>query len=148
MEKKKGQASMEFLMTYGWAILAAVLAISVLAYYGVFSPGKSLPNICLINNPLGCDEYQVNTTGVRIILRNGAGDSLNVTNFSVSGCGSTTTVDVVEDGGTENIFIACTLNTSALTVGSKFNGNIDITYLRAGKTISETTTGDVRAEIV
>ena len=43
MYKKKGQAAMEFLMTYGWAILAAVVVIGVLAYFGVFSPGKYFP---------------------------------------------------------------------------------------------------------
>lgn len=31
--KRKGQAAMEFLMTYGWAILAAVIVIGVLAIY-------------------------------------------------------------------------------------------------------------------
>ncbi len=36
----KGQAAMEFLMTYGWAILAAIIAIGVLSYFGIFSPGN------------------------------------------------------------------------------------------------------------
>lgn len=40
MQNKKGQAAMEFLMTYGWAILAAIIAIGVLAYFGVFSGGN------------------------------------------------------------------------------------------------------------
>jgi len=30
---KRGQAAMEFLMTYGWAILAAIIVIGVLAIY-------------------------------------------------------------------------------------------------------------------
>lgn len=38
--KKKGQAGMEFFMTYGWAIMAALIAIGVLAYFGVFDPDK------------------------------------------------------------------------------------------------------------
>lgn len=38
MKNKKGQAAMEFLMTYGWAILTGLIAIGVLAYFGVFSP--------------------------------------------------------------------------------------------------------------
>lgn len=37
---KRGQAIIEFFLTYGWAILAAVIAIGVLAYFGVFSPGN------------------------------------------------------------------------------------------------------------
>ncbi len=34
----KDSPAMEFLMTYGWAILAAIIAIGVLAYFGVFAP--------------------------------------------------------------------------------------------------------------
>ena len=32
---KKGQATIEFLMTYGWAFMAAIIAIGILAYFGV-----------------------------------------------------------------------------------------------------------------
>jgi len=31
---KKGQAAMEFLMTYGWAILIAIIAIAALIAFG------------------------------------------------------------------------------------------------------------------
>jgi uncharacterized protein (UPF0333 family) len=37
---RKGQAAMEFLMTYGWAILVVLAAIGALAYFGVLSPDK------------------------------------------------------------------------------------------------------------
>ena len=40
MKNKKGQRAMEFLETYGWAILAAIIAIGVLAYFGVFTSGQ------------------------------------------------------------------------------------------------------------
>src|SRR3989344_9482734 len=36
--KSKGQAAMEFLMTYGWAILIILIAIGALYFMGVFSP--------------------------------------------------------------------------------------------------------------
>lgn len=59
---KRGQAAVEFLMTYGWAILAAVIAIGVLAYFGVFSP-KSYDthnNQCLIKIAEDvCKEYDL-----------------------------------------------------------------------------------------
>ena len=38
MKNKKSQAVAEFMYSYGWAILAAVIAIGVLAYFGVFTP--------------------------------------------------------------------------------------------------------------
>lgn len=32
--------AMEFLMTYGWAILVAIIAIGILTYFGVFDFDK------------------------------------------------------------------------------------------------------------
>ena len=40
---RKGQAALEFLMTYGWAILVVLAAIAALAYFGVLSPDRFLP---------------------------------------------------------------------------------------------------------
>ena len=60
--RRKGQAAMEFLMTYGWAILAAVIVIAVLASFGVFSPDKYIPTSCVIEAPWGCDQNQVAVT--------------------------------------------------------------------------------------
>ncbi len=38
IKNKKAQGFGEFMMTYGWAIFASIIAISVLAYFGVFNP--------------------------------------------------------------------------------------------------------------
>ena len=43
---KKAQAALEFLMTYGWAILVVLAAIGALAYFGVLSPSNFLPSKC------------------------------------------------------------------------------------------------------
>ena len=38
--RKKGQAAMEYLMTYGWAILIIIVVIAALYAMGVFKVGK------------------------------------------------------------------------------------------------------------
>lgn len=43
MKNKKSQAVMEFLMTYGWAVLVILVAIGALTYFGVLSPERILP---------------------------------------------------------------------------------------------------------
>lgn len=43
---KKGQNAMEFLMTYGWAILVMLIAVGALAYFGV------LGGDCRCNQPV------------------------------------------------------------------------------------------------
>ena len=53
---KKAQAAMEFLMTYGWAILVVLAAIGALAYFGVLSPDNLLPERCTGPPGLDCTE--------------------------------------------------------------------------------------------
>jgi len=42
---------MEFLMTYGWAILVVLVVIGALAYFGVLSPATLLPEKCTVALP-------------------------------------------------------------------------------------------------
>jgi hypothetical protein len=51
----RGQAAMEYLMTYGWALLVIVLVLGALIYLGVLNPGSRLQDTC--NLPIGfkCD---------------------------------------------------------------------------------------------
>lgn len=143
--QKKGQAAMEFLMTYGWAILAAVIAIGVLAYFGVFSPGKSLPDICTLNAPLGCEEHQVTESNARLIVRNGAGSAINITSLAIGDCTVNTTIGNVADGATVDVMLSgCTIGSA----GSKYRGDITIDYLKSGAIIAQRSTGTLNAEIV
>ena len=38
MKNKKGQDAMDFLLTYGWAIMGALALVGALVYFGVLSP--------------------------------------------------------------------------------------------------------------
>lgn len=127
---KKGQAAMEFLMTYGWAILAAIIAIGVLAYFGVFSPGTFISNSITVNAPFGTtQELSITTTTISFVLRNGGGDSANISSIGVAGCGTTFYTGAstlrIADGSTQLISITCP---TALTVDDKFSGSINISY--------------------
>ena len=61
---KRAQAAMEFLMTYGWAILVVLVAIGALAYFGVLSPEKFLPSSCSLPSGLGCIDHKATATGL------------------------------------------------------------------------------------
>lgn len=57
---KKSQAAMEFLVTYGWAILIVLVAIAALTYYGVLDPTVLLPDKCeLQSGPIGCVDQNI-----------------------------------------------------------------------------------------
>ena len=53
---RKAQAAMEFLMTYGWALLAVLVVIGALAYLGILDVETILPERCTFPVPLNCQE--------------------------------------------------------------------------------------------
>ena len=119
---------MEFLMTYGWAILVVLVAIGALAYFGVLNPSKFLPSSCTIAPGIGCDDFKVTNTEAQLLLRNGLGDDLTSTTIAISGCTTSTPAswndgDVL--GGATGTTLACTANGAA---GSKFKEDVVVTY--------------------
>jgi hypothetical protein len=64
MFKKRGQAAMEFLMTYGWAILVLLGAIIALSNFGVLNPDNFRPNKCIFTGSarIFCEDYNVEYT--------------------------------------------------------------------------------------
>ncbi len=103
MSAKKGQAAMEYLMTYGWALVALVVVIGAIMATGVFNPSYLIAEECTLQPDLACtghliyiDEggtpqlkfrisnglgYDIRLTGVRIIANDGTqyeGDSYDV----------------------------------------------------------------------
>lgn len=51
-QRKRGQVAMEFMMTYGWAVLAAVATLGALAYFGVFDTSQLVEEEAFISHPL------------------------------------------------------------------------------------------------
>lgn len=142
---KKGQAAMEFLMTYGWAILAAVIAIGVLAYFGVFSPGTFISNSITINPPFGTtQELSIANGSIDFVLRNGGGDSATISNTAIAGCGANVTSMTLADGATQLITVTCS---PALTSGDKFKGTLTLTYRTGDELLDLTSTGVVSGRV-
>ncbi|MFP4151114.1 MAG: hypothetical protein ACLFSS_03825 [Candidatus Aenigmatarchaeota archaeon] len=85
--KKKGQAAMEYLMTYGWAILAVVIVGGVLYYYGVFEP--DVPDQACPTATVGVDhgDWLIDTDAdtLDLVVTNNAGEEINVTNVTGDG---------------------------------------------------------------
>jgi uncharacterized protein (UPF0333 family) len=143
----KGQAAMEFLMTYGWAILAAIIAIGVLAYFGVFSPGRFVQDSYFIGAPFGAPAGKVNTTGITLEIQNGAGETVNITSVSISGisgCSTLTYGQNLAAGSSVPLTVPCS---PALTADTTVRGSISLNYLRPTSTIELSSTGTITARV-
>ncbi|MFW6450056.1 MAG: hypothetical protein ACOCZ6_03300 [Nanoarchaeota archaeon] len=89
MRKKRGQAALEFLMTYGWAFLVIMIMIGALAYFGILTPQKFLPDRCQFGNPIMChnNEFVIQSSNDATImarLTNNGGSNIYIYDFEVS----------------------------------------------------------------
>ncbi len=140
--RKKGQAAMEFLMTYGWAILVVLVAIGALAYFGVLSPEKLLPEKCVIPTGTGlfCEDHAaVAGASVTLRIKNILNVPVNVTQIVIDppcGAGGITPTQIATDSS-ENIFVPCVL----LTEG-KLKADVKITFTKEGG-LEKTTTASL-----
>jgi len=132
---KKAQAAMEFLMTYGWAILVVLVAIGALAYFGVLNPGKYLPASCVITPGISCDDFVVRANGdATIILRNGMGQSLTSVSLAIPTCTAAVGNPTgIADGTTGTFtYTLCGGGVGMLTAGGQFKQDMTFNYVGSG----------------
>lgn len=139
--KNKGQAAMEFLMTYGWAILVVLIAIGALAYFGVLNPARFLPASCTLMPGLSCDSFKADLSDnqVTLVVRNGLGDDLTSVSFGT--CGGTSAAADLDDGDTATHTVTC----SPALSGTRFKDDVTITYSQDG--LNHTRTGQLVTEL-
>jgi hypothetical protein len=81
MKSYKGQAALEFMMTYGWAILVVLAAIGALSYFGILNPARFTPDTCLASSGFACPGKPiVNSTSLTFSIVNGLGYGVNISN--------------------------------------------------------------------
>ena len=143
---KKGQAAMEFLMTYGWAILVVLVAIGALAYFGVLSPSRFLPSSCTVAPGIGCDDFKLTTSTAQLILRNGKGDDLTNVSLAFGSCTSSTGNSWNDGsvlGGDTGLTLTGCSNGAA---GSRVKQNVTVAYTSSAG-ISHTVSGIVTGKV-
>jgi len=130
MKSHNAQAAMEFLMTYGWAILVALIAVAALAYFGVLSPDMFLTKKCTLPTGISCLDYQVTSSRVTLVLQNNFGASITINDVDVSGgsgsCSDTTSIELKNNE--KAIFTALGCNNGDM--GAGFRGEVNITYTK------------------
>jgi len=143
MNNKKGQAALEFLMTYGWAILAAVIAIGVL-YVIIGNPANLIGDRFTMSDPFIAMGKAASTNLITLEIRNGAGDSVNITSINVNGdsCVANTSSVIMPADGTYTVLIPCTIAS-----GSRAKGDVVVKYLSSGSSVQQTASGTLNLKV-
>jgi uncharacterized protein (UPF0333 family) len=142
-KRRKSQAAMEFLMTYGWAILVVLAAIAALAYFGVLSPEKFLPEKCILAPGIACVSHKVTPTDTTLILSNGLGRTITVTNIEVGGCSKSFTTDMIS--GNESTFVMTSCNNGVSK--DAYKGDITFKYTEKTTGLTKTVYGNIATKV-
>lgn len=145
----RGQAALEFLMTYGWAILVVLAAIGALAYFGVLKPDAFLPEKCTMAPGLDCRDFLIKSTTARLDFRNALGKDIQITALAVGpSCNQTLSTPVdIENGDLGSVIVGTSTPCANGNPNAKFKEGIVVTYTDIETNISKIMTGSIIAKI-
>jgi hypothetical protein len=142
---------MEFLMTYGWAILAVLIAGGALAYFTGFYQ-RFIPAQCTMGVPFTCSESKVTSDGSLLLAVTNSGSSdltvINATVFCNSDPNNPRSVTLNKFTASQNRVNGSFLrfNCGTLT-GSQYKADIKMYYQYSGDQYNHMTTGYLRAYV-
>ena len=133
----KAQAAMEFLLTYGWAIVVLIVMISGLAYLGILDPRDWVPDKCSFSAGIGCGDYVVFDEGsgerINIVLTNNFGNSIVVSRVNITDLGTNAGCDCAGGlcnlGGVWESANSKIMNISCSNSVNSVNLRIRLTYM-------------------
>ncbi len=146
-QTRKGQAAMEFLMTYGWAILVVLAAIGALAYFGVLSPDQFVPERCVISG-FECNNHQITESQATISLINTQQSAVDINSITFNGgcfdeVNQTVGESIAARGETSVQTFTC--NDGNNTANTLAEIDISVEYVRDGEEITRTAPGEFLA---
>lgn len=151
---KKGQAALEYLLTYGWAILIVIIVGASLYSLGIFSPGQWTGRRQTGFVQFRPSDFKLDTDGdLIIVFRNQLGKTVEITDivatyrekecdFEVVFSGevyiSTTDVSNVAPGVQYWTILNCT---SSLDLGTSYTIDVNIHYIDSESGLSHIDSG-------
>ena len=130
MTKKRSQAALEFIMTYGWAILVVLISIFALSYFGVLNPDRFLPSKCVFPSGIACLDFravdpETGPGNITLVVKNGFGYLASAASFSATSCTTPSTPVSSWQTGQQISMVAIGCS---ITKGSFYQGDINVTY--------------------
>lgn len=148
---KRGQSALEYLMTYGWALVVIVIAVAALVV--LINPSTIQGNQCDAKfGPFTVSQSQVTTTTTQLVLVNQTGQGVTFTNASMDGtsAGAATYADTNAIMTGSTTMTPNETGTLTLTHDPLGNGSYSVEYTLtydAGQLDDVTATGSCRGTI-
>ena len=147
-KNERAQAAIEFMMTYGWAVIGVMVALAALAISGALNTSYFVPEGCILPAGIACVDSRIESDNIQLVLTNNAGGPLTIINATVtkksgSFCYSTIAPYFIRDKESATIDIT---NCDNGQPGEKFKGTITLLY-RVDSLISHEEQGTIFQQI-
>ncbi|MEK6973974.1 MAG: fibronectin type III domain-containing protein [Nanoarchaeota archaeon] len=146
VHNRRAQGAMEFMMTYGWAILVVLISLTALYYFGgIGDSSKSISSVCILPPGFSCNDFQITTTGIILVIQNGLGYDINQLGIDIKN-GPVPFTQLSGQSlkyGESKEFLVPVIAGNPLNLGQKFKGDIVLTYVKSAGTLTSTTTGSI-----
>lgn len=148
--RAKAQSALEYMMTYGWAILIVVLVAGAIYSLGIFNPGSAITGQTLINGFSGVHitAANANSTAFETTVSNQLGYTIQIKNFSLISNG----VTIFKSANCTGVTLIPSQNTICYITGDFGSGVISvigsINYKIIGSSInqSSSSSGTIRLQ--
>lgn len=171
---KKGQAALEFLMTYGWAILVVLIIIGVIAAFVLRNPQQFLPTGCTLSGNVKCEGASIGTgQDFQVAIRNAASGAIKIEGLTLAepavggtqdlfttACegnsspiiqqmqsGVMKAVTTIQPGDTAVLTKTSCTAESSITVGTRVNARAFVQYTDLSTGLKRTAQGDVTMDV-
>ncbi|MGC8676162.1 MAG: hypothetical protein ACP5T3_01420 [Candidatus Micrarchaeia archaeon] len=131
-KKMRAQSAMEYLMTYGWAILIIAVVLGALFSLGVFSSSSFLGTACVPQSGFLCSNPVATPNTLKVTVGQATGASWSAVSVCFVPTGTAMTSNTCPSGGvTGNFMPSTTTLTSGQTVTAAFTDPSGITTIPA-----------------
>jgi hypothetical protein len=158
---RKSQVALEFLTTYGWAIMVVMIMIGALAYFGIFNIQEQLPERCNFGVQLNCGDWLISEAdenfgdpSVKMYIRNNFQEGITISRFTVNSenyacnCSSSSTI-YLESGDTAILEANdCEGCSSFFNEGDKVKLEGAVKYIKQTGKFNHTQKGEIFATIM
>ena len=149
---QKLQSALDYLITYGWAVLVIGIAIGALYYLGAFGGASSLGNSCIPSTGYLCTNPILDAAGsINITLGQASGSAITISAIACTNSTQTPTSTipvsgaVIQNGGQLTLTFQCP--GAAGPIGKAFHGYLWIVYSGEGQSGLLAMVGAVNAKV-
>jgi len=157
----KSQSAMEYLITYGWAILIVTLVVGVLYTLGLFNPSSIAPSYCVFSGgAFICKSFSISSTGyLSLTLISNVPAPINVTQIDCNAWGNVSSYAYTIPGGVilypasayslPSSTVQCRDSKRNVVTGVKvpYKGKLVITYIDTTNGFKYTAVGDIQTTL-